>query len=196
MQIISLNIGQVVLCDDALSLTGQTFFSAIHKTSVSTIEDPKAVQVKFLGLDADEQADTSVHGGHDKALYAYPFEHYSFWENLIESEHRAQKSYAYGHFGENITISGLLEHEVWVGDLWFIGDLELRVTKLREPCYKFNAKMEYKKAAKTMIKTAKSGWYLKVIKEGVVKAGDTINVIHGPQKISIKHQNDALLAQK
>ena len=137
-----------------------------------------------------------VHGGHDKALYAYPFEHYSFWENLIESEHRAQKSYAYGHFGENITTSGLLEHEVWVGDLWFIGDLELRVTKLREPCYKFNAKMEYKKAAKTMIKTAKSGWYLKVIKEGVVKAGDTIKVIHGPQKISIKHQNDALLAQK
>jgi MOSC domain-containing protein YiiM len=196
MQIISLNVGKVMSCKDDFSSEGQTFLSAIHKSSISTFENPKAVQVNFLGLDADEQADTSVHGGHDKALYAYPIEHYPFWENLIQSELHHQKTFAYGHFGENITISGLLEHDVWVGDLWFIGDLELRVTKLREPCFKFNVKMDYKMAAKTMIKTAKSGWYLKVIKEGAVKAGDAIKVIHGPQKISIKHQNDALLSTK
>ncbi len=196
MQIISLNVGTVMSCKDSLSTAGQTFLSAIHKSSISSVENPKAVQVNFLGLEADEQADTSVHGGHDKALYAYPIEHYSFWENTIQSELHAQKTFAYGHFGENITISGLLEHDVWVGDLWFIGDLELRVTKLREPCFKFNAKMDYKKAAKTMVKTAKSGWYLKVIKEGVVQAGDAIKVINGPKKISIKHQNDALMSAK
>ena len=83
-----------------------------------------------------------------------------------------------------------------MGDIWIIGEVELRVVKLREPCFKFNAKMNYKGASQAMIQSATSGWYLKVIKPGVVSAGDDIKVYPGPRKLSIKEQNQLLLEKK
>ena len=195
MKIIAINVGKVTEYKDLIASPAKVFKSAIDKSPVSSLDNSRPLRVSYLGLYGDEQADSRVHGGCDKALYAYPLEHYSFWEGLTEKEMRINVSFSFGHFGENLTVSGLTEHEVWVGDIWFIGDTELRVTKLREPCFKFNSKMNFSKAAKTMVQTAKSGWYLKVLKEGTIQAGDPIKVVHGPKKMSIKSQNDLLLAK-
>jgi MOSC domain-containing protein YiiM len=193
MKIIALNIGKVTGYIDSTFDLGKVFKSAIDKSTVSSINNPRLLKVALFGLIGDEQADLSVHGGYEKALYAYPEEHYLFWEELTQKEIKMKVNFSFGHFGENLTVSGLTEQDVWVGDIWFVGDTELRVTKLREPCFKFNVKMKISKAAKIMIQTARSGWYLKVIKEGMIQAGDPIKVVHGPKKMSIKRQNDSLL---
>jgi MOSC domain-containing protein YiiM len=166
--------------------------SAINKLPVSQIANPKPILIGVLGLDGDEQADLSVHGGIEKAVYAYPSEHYNFWNTLL-SQHSQQTSVLnHGALGENLTITGLLEADVYVGDRWCIGTVELAVVKLREPCFKFNAKIAFKGAAKAMVKNAYSGWYLRVVTAGSIRAGDLIEVIAGPREISIAHQNTIL----
>jgi len=196
MKVISLNVGKVKTYNDQTSTPRKIFTSAIDKTSVSSVDHPVPMEISNLGICGDEQSDSVVHGGYDKALYAYPLEHYAFWEELIHQELKAEVKFSFGHFGENLTVTGLIEHDVWVGDIWLIADTELRVTKLREPCFKFNSKMKFLKASKAMIQTGRSGWYLKVIKEGRIQAGDLIKVVHGPKKISIKSQNDTLLSKR
>ena len=146
MKIISLTVGKVKTYDDQILAPGKFFTSAIDKTSVSSVDHPVPMEVSNLGIDGDEQSDLVVHGGYDKALYAYPHEHYSFWEELIHKEMKSEVKFSFGHFGENLTVTGLIEHDVWVGDIWLIADTELRVTKLREPCFKFNAKMKFSRS--------------------------------------------------
>jgi len=97
-----------------------------------------------------------------------------------------------GAFGENFTIEGLLETEIFVGDQMQIGDLQFTVVKLREPCFKFNAKMGYKGAAKAMLQSGFSGWYLRVNQTGVLSAGAEIQVLPGQRITSIADQNLAL----
>ena len=167
--------------------------SGIDKSPISTIADPITIEVNYTGLIGDEQADPVAHGGLEKALYVYPQEHYSFWAELLSKERSTPLELKPGYFGENLTISGLLENEVYVGDRLLIGAIECAVTKLREPCYKFTAKTKFARAAKTMVKTAKSGWYLRVLKTGLIQAGDVITVIPGPRQMSIANQNQALL---
>ncbi len=167
--------------------------SGIDKSPISTIADPITIEVNCTGLIGDEQADPVAHGGLEKALYVYPQEHYSFWAELLSKERSTPLELKPGYFGENLTISGLLENEVYVGDRLLIGAIECAVTKLREPCYKFTAKTKFSGAAKTMVKTAKSGWYLRVLKPGCIQAGDAITLMPGPRQISIACQNQALL---
>jgi MOSC domain-containing protein YiiM len=167
--------------------------SGIDKSPISTIADPITIEVNYTGLIGDEQADPVAHGGLEKALYVYPQEHYSFWAELLSKERSTPLELKPGYFGENLTISGLLENEVYVGDRLLIGAIECAVTKLREPCYKFTTKTKFSRAAKTMVKTAKSGWYLRVLKTGLIQAGDLITVIPGPRQMSIANQNQALL---
>jgi MOSC domain-containing protein YiiM len=167
--------------------------SGIDKRPVSTIADPIAIEVKHTGITCDEQADPIAHGGIEKALYVYPQEHYSFWTELLSKERSTPLELMPGYFGENLTISGLLENEVYVGDRLLIGAIECAVTKLREPCYKFTAKTKFSGAAKTMVKTARSGWYLRVLKPGFIQAGDAITLMPGPRQISIASQNQALI---
>lgn len=171
----------------------RTVISAINKTPVSTIIHPNAIEVTASGIVGDEQADPQVHGGTEKALYMYPQEHYPFWSSLL-SEAKGQSIHLeHGYLGENLTISGLTEHDVFVGDRLRIGAIECAVTKLREPCYKFTAKTGVATAAKAMIQGARSGWYLRVLQGGRILAGDTIRVIPGPRECSIAQQNHALL---
>ena len=171
----------------------RTVISAINKTPVSTIIQPEAVEVKATGIVSDEQADPQVHGGTEKALYMYPQEHYPFWSSLL-SEAKGQSIHLeHGYLGENLTISGLSEHDVYVGDHLRIGAIECAVTKLREPCYKFTAKTGVATAAKAMIQGARSGWYLRVLQGGIIQAGDAITIIPGPRECSIAQQNHALL---
>lgn len=171
----------------------KTVNSGIKKLPVSTLEDAEPIKVSKVGLEGDEQADFSVHGGLEKAIYAYPSEHYAFWNELLQRETKRPAPIGCGFVGENLSVEGFSESEVWVGDIWQIGEVELQVTKLREPCFKFNARMAYKGSSKAMIQSGKSGWYLQVNQGGWIKAGDCITVIPGRRETSIQMQNAFLL---
>jgi len=166
--------------------------SAINKQAISTLASPAPIEITRLGVVGDEQADPSVHGGIEKAIYVYPIEHYAFWNELLTRETKKSVELPLGAFGENFTIEGLLETEIFVGDQIQIGDLQFTVVKLREPCFKFNAKMGYKGAAKAMLQSGFSGWYLRVNQAGVLSAGAQIQVLPGQRLTSIADQNQAL----
>ena len=166
--------------------------SAIDKQSISNLASPTPTEITRLGIAGDQQADLSVHGGLEKAIYVYPIEHYAFWNELLTRETKKMINLQPGAFGENFTIEGLLETEIFVGDRLQIGDLEFSVTKLREPCFKFNAKMGYKGAAKAMLQSGFSGWYLRVIQAGTLAAGTEIKVLPGQRLTSIADQNQTL----
>ena len=156
--------------------------SAIGKQAVTG-----AVEVKPLGLAGDEQADLSVHGGLAKAIYAYPSEHYTFWQ-----QQRQQRGVTLfdevlggGFAGENLTLAGLLEDEVWVGDELHFPDCVLRVTAPREPCGKFNTVMGYSQAARDMVQSSRCGFYLAVCTPGSLAAGQSFELVPGRRGLSI-----------
>jgi hypothetical protein len=167
--------------------------SAIRKKSVSNLENLNLIQVTPLGIKGDEQADLSVHGGLEKAIYVYPSEHYAFWNELLTRETKKPVNLVHGDIGENFTIQGLLETEVFVGDRLQIGELEFVVVKLREPCFKFNAAVGYKGASKAMLQSGFCGWYLRVLKTGALAAGTHITLIPGLRETSIAQQSQKLL---
>ena len=130
------------------------------------------VAVRTLNLDGDRQADLTVHGGPDKAVYVYPFEHYEFWQrelglDLLES----------GAFGENLTVEGLSEDAVSVGDRIGIGTAKFQVTQPRLPCFKLAAKFEREDIIKKFLESRRTGFYMRVLGEGSLQAGDAIVVI-------------------
>ena len=171
----------------------RTVMSAIHKTPISTITEPRTIEITAIGIVTDEQADLRAHGGIEKALYMYPQEHYPFWSAMFSEAKGKPIDLEHGYLGENLTISGLTEKNIYVGDRLRIGTIECAVTKLREPCYKFTAKTGIAQAAKAMIHGARSGWYLRVLQSGFIQAGVLITVIPGPREYSIAQQNRELL---
>lgn len=167
--------------------------SAIKKQLVSSLDSPKPILVQKVGLEGDEQADFSVHGGLNKAIYAYPSEHYSFWNEFLQTSAPQQTPIKAGFVGENLSVEGFLEDCVWIGDIWQLGEVELQVTQLREPCFKLNARMRHKGASKAMTQSGRCGWYLQVNQGGLIQAGQAVLVTPGRREISIKMQNDFLL---
>jgi MOSC domain-containing protein YiiM len=159
--------------------------TGIHKQAVSG-----PVAVRKLGLDGDEQADLTVHGGLEKAVYAYPVEHYAFWQAQQSAALKRDQPLPYGSMGENLTVQGLLEPDIWVGDVIAIGNALLQVTEPRSPCYKFAAKMGFKHAVKLMVQSGATGFYLRVLEEGTISAGDAIELRAGPREVSIARIND------
>ena len=164
----------------------KTILSAIAKTPVSSIDNQVVIRCDLEGLQGDEHADLSVHGGQAKAIYCYPVEHYDYWRNAIEaSEIHLSRLDQHGALGENLTIEGIVEDQAFVGDVWKIGDVELEVTAPREPCFKFNAIMGDRLAGKKMFSQGLCGWYFSVRNPGRLKAGESIEIISGPRKRSI-----------
>jgi MOSC domain-containing protein YiiM len=166
----------------ALSIHGRSVMTAIGKRPVEG-----ARQVGVLGIEGDEQADLSVHGGPGKAVYAYPSEHFPFWQTV-----RAQAGVAAwdeplppGSLGENLTVAGVVETDLFVGDVLRFAGCALAVSGPRLPCFKFNAAMGFKHAAKLMTESAWCGWYLAVREPGTIAAGDAFEVVAGPREISI-----------
>jgi MOSC domain-containing protein YiiM len=196
MRLLSISAGKVVPLFGNHHPDYQSVASAIRKKSVSNLEDPLSVEIHSLGVKGDEQADLSVHGGIEKAIYVYPAEHYAFWNELLTRETKKSTVLKHGAIGENFTIEGLLETEVFIGDKLLIGDLEFVVVKLREPCFKFNATLGYKGAAKAMVQSGFCGWYLRVLKTGSLTAGEQINIIPGARDTSIAEQNRNLLQHR
>lgn len=176
--IVSLNVATA----RPLEIQGRKVLSAIGKRAV---DGPCAV--RSLGLEGDEQADLSVHGGLAKAVYAYPVEHYRFWQTV-----RAQARVApwdeplpYGLLGENLSLSGLLETQAWVGDVLRFPDCELAISEPRFPCFKFDAAMGFRQAASLMNANAWCGFYLAVRVAGTLRAGDAFELIEGPREVGI-----------
>ena len=193
MRLLSISSGKVASLFGDHHPNHKTVASAIRKQSVSALDNPQSVEITKLGVKGDEQADLTVHGGLEKAIYVYPAEHYAFWNELLTRETKKSVKLQYGAIGENFTVEGLLETKVYVGDTLIIGELEFSVVKLREPCFKFNAAMGYKGAAKAMLQSGFSGWYLRVHQVGTLAAGADIKHVSGPKDISIAAQNLALL---
>ena len=193
MRLLSISAGKVAPLFGSHHTNYQSVASAIRKKVVSDLAAPVPVEITALGVKGDEQADLSVHGGIEKAIYVYPAEHYAFWNELLTRETKKSVNLHHGAIGENFTIEGLLETKVYVGDRLHIGDLEFAVVKLREPCFKFNAALGYKGASKAMLQSGFSGWYLRVLKSGVLSAGAPIVLTPGSRDISIAQQNHRLL---
>jgi MOSC domain-containing protein YiiM len=127
------------------------------------------VRVAMLNLEGDEQSDLSVHGGVHKAVYVYPSEHYRFWREQISGLDLPQ-----GAFGENFTTEGLLEEAVHIGDRLRVGSAEFVVTQPRMPCFKLGIRFGRPEIVKQFLQSGRSGFYLSVLREGRVTAGDSM----------------------
>ena len=143
---------------------GKTVTTGIFK---EPIKGP--VMLRTLNLDGDKQADLSVHGGVTKAVYAYPVEHYEFWQRELP-----EMKLPYGMFGENFTIEGLDEETTFVGDRFRVGTAEIMVTEPRLPCYKLGLKFGRTDIIKRFLNSRRTGFYFAVLKEGEVEAGATL----------------------
>lgn len=162
------------------------------------------VRVAPLGIEGDEQVDLSVHGGLAKAVYMYPAEHYAFWNTVRRQALRAAGTgredgvmpYAdlpdlsWGAMGENLSVRGFVEQQIYIGDVLSIGRAELVVTSPRIPCFKFNAVMGFGQAGKLMLQSGYCGWYLEVRTPGEFGAGDAIALRPGDREhaLSIAQQ--------
>lgn len=162
---------------EPLLIDGRQVMSGIRKKPVAG-----PIAVTALGLDGDEQADLSVHGGLSKAVYAYPEEHYGYWRKQYALDADALP---FGSLGENLTLSGLLEADVCVGDELHFPACVLRITQPRLPCFKFNAIMGDRQAAKKMVHSGFSGFYLAVASPGSLTAGDAFEWRPGPRQVPI-----------
>ena len=146
--------------------------SAIAKEAVAGTR-----RVGFLGIDGDEQADLSVHGGPDKALHHYPRDHYPFWTETLGGHALLA---APGAFGENISTRGLIEDDACIGDLYRLGSALIEISQGRQPCWKLGHRFGDANGPATVVRTGKSGWYYRVIEEGDVAAGDSLRLVERP----------------
>jgi MOSC domain-containing protein YiiM len=154
-----------------------------QKISTGIFKEPVEgrITLRTLNLDGDRQADLSVHGGPDKAVYAYPVEHYEYWHRVFPD-----LAMPNGMFGENLTVEGLIESEINVGDVFRIGSATVIATQPRMPCYKLGVKFGRMDVIKKFLASGRSGIYFKVSKEGEVATGDTIHQItKDPNQITI-----------
>jgi MOSC domain-containing protein YiiM len=135
------------------------------------------VFVGSLGLAGDEQADRQNHGGLDKAVLAYSGDHYDFW--------RTQPGFAemqHGAFGENLTIAGLSEANVCLGDRWRAGSVLLEVSQPRQPCWKMGRRWQMPQLPKQVIQNGRTGWYLRVVEEGELVASEELELVSRPYR--------------
>jgi MOSC domain-containing protein YiiM len=160
MKVLSVNVGR----PRGVEWRDEMVHTAIHKAPVHG-----RVAVARLNLDGDQQADLSVHGGPEKAVYVYPSEHYAFWRRELPDA-----PLGWGAFGENLTTDGLLESTVRIGDQLRIGTTELVVTQPRMPCYKLGVRFQRADMVKRFLRSGRTGFYLAVMKEGNLGTGDII----------------------
>jgi MOSC domain-containing protein YiiM len=170
-----------------MTIEGRQIMTGIRKRPVSALPTPERIEVKLLGLNDDEQADPSVHGGLSKAVYAYPHEHYPFWQT-VRAQAKAQEwneALPHGMLGENLTLTGLLEGDAWIGDVLKFPDCTLAISEPRHPCYKFAAVMGFNQAVKMMAQSGYCGFYLAVRVPGTIAAGEGYELIPGPREVNI-----------
>lgn len=160
MRLVSVNVGMPRL----LARLDRTVKTGIVKSHVEG-----RVRVTASGLEGDGQADRDQHGGVDMAVYAYPFEHYAYWR-----EHLGRDDQPMGQFGENLTVEGVTEGTIRIGDVVRVGSTVLEVSQPRIPCVKLAMRMQLADFAKRFLASGRVGFYLRVLEEGEVGAGDAI----------------------
>ncbi|HEV8662008.1 MAG TPA: MOSC domain-containing protein [Candidatus Methylomirabilis sp.] len=163
MRLLSVNVG----LPRRVTWRGKTVTTAIFKEPVEG-----RIRLQRLNLDGDRQADLSVHGGPAKAVYAYPAEHYPYWREQLPD-----RDLSWGTFGENLTIEGLSEDTVRIGDRFRMGTAELVVTQPRLPCFKLGIRFGDPGMVKRFLASRRTGFYLTVLEEGDVGAGDPITQV-------------------
>ena len=183
MKLLSVNVSQ----PKTVTIGDRRYATGIYKTAVAG-----PVSLKRLNLAGDGQGDLKNHGGEYQAVYCYPHEHYAYWATAL-----ARDDFAYGQFGENFTAQGLLESEVCIGDTFRIDEAIVQVTQPRVPCYKLANKLGIPGFDKTFLRANRSGFYLRVLEEGVVEAGATIALVSkDPIGMSVAEVNAALYLDK
>jgi MOSC domain-containing protein YiiM len=163
--VLSVNVGT----PRTVSYRGKPITSAIWKEPVDG-----RVAARGVNLDGDGQADRAVHGGVDKAIYAYSREDYEWWESELE------RPMAPGTFGDNLTVAGLDPSGALIGERWRVGSAVLEVSEPRFPCYKLGVRMEDPRFLKRFADARRPGTYLRIVSEGKIGAGDEIEVIDRP----------------
>jgi MOSC domain-containing protein YiiM len=144
----------------------------IVRTSIFKQPLSGRVRVTRLNVEGDRQSDLTVHGGADKAVYAYPSEHYAFWRDQLPA-----KELHWGAFGENLTTEGLLEGKVHIGDRFRAGSAEFVVTQPRMPCFKLGIRFNRPGIVKQFLRSGRTGFYLAVVQEGDIGAGDPLDLV-------------------
>ncbi|MCZ6557794.1 MAG: MOSC domain-containing protein [SAR324 cluster bacterium] len=173
MRIVSLNVG---LPRDVEMKRG-TVATGIYKEPV-----PGRVMARKLNLDGDGQADLVGHGGEQRAVYAYPLEHYAHWRSQL-----GLGDMPHGQFGENLTCEGWLEDTVHIGDVFRAGDATLEVTQPRPPCFKLAHRMGRPDILKPFLSSGRVGFYLRVLEEGEIGAGDALERVSlGPEQMTVR----------
>jgi len=172
LHVVSINVG----LPREVEWKGKTFRTAIFKEPVHG-----KIPLRPLNLDGDRQADLTVHGGPDKAVYVYPAEHYDFWRNQLPDT-----EFTWGMFGENLTVSGLSESDLAIGDRLRIGTAEVTVAQPRVPCYKLGVRFDRPDMTKRFYRAARTGFYVAVAREGEVGAGDAIEIVQRePHRVTV-----------
>src|SRR6267154_1234897 len=163
MKLVSISVG----LPREVQWHGKTVLTSIFKAPVAG-----PVKVGRLNLEGDRQSDLNAHGGADKAVYVYPAEHYAFWRAELPGV-----DLPWGTFGENLTTEGLMEDSVHIGDRFGIGSAELVVTQPRMPCFKLAIRFGRPDMVKRFLRSGLTGFYLAVLREGEVAAGDPIKLL-------------------
>ena len=173
MKLISVNCG----LPREVDWHGMRVTTSIYKERV-----PGRVALRKLNLEGDRQSDLTVHGGEYKAVYCYPLEHYEYWREELPG-----RALPMGVFGENFTIEGGLdENSVLIGDRFAVGSAEVVVTQPRMPCYKLGIRFGTDEMPKWFLASGRTGFYLKVVREGEVGAGDEFALLsHEPDSIPV-----------
>ena len=174
MKLLSINVSK----PKPIEYNGKTVYTGIFKEPISG-----AVMLRENNIDGDGQGDLKVHGGTYKAIYGYPFEHYSHWQQVLNRD-----DLTYGQFGENLTVSGMLEEEIHIGDVFQIGShVKLEITQPRVPCFKLGYKMGQPEFPRQFLESGRVGFYFRVIAEGEITAGDAISRIEiSSEQMSVK----------
>jgi MOSC domain-containing protein YiiM len=182
VEVVSINVGKPA----SIKVQNKELFTGIAKSPVSS-----DLHLSFIQLEGDGQADLENHGGADKALCAYCHEHYTYWEPLLG------KRLDPGAFGENITISGLLESEVCIGDTFLLGDAIVQVAQPRQPCYKLAERHAVPDFVMKVQITGYSGYYFRVLQEGKLPPNPQIQLISKqPLGVTIEFVNRILYRDK
>lgn len=163
MRILAVNVAK----PRVVSYKGKEVSTGIYKKPVHG-----SVMVRKTNIDGDAQADLNNHGGMDQAVYAFPHEHYVYYEKRFE-----RQRLGYGHFGENLTTEGMLESEIHIGDQFGIGEVVCEVSQPRSPCFKFAMKMGQPEAVKVMLDSGNTGYYLRVLREGMIEPGQVTRLL-------------------
>ena len=168
LRLVSVNVAQPTVIGHLRS--GEPIVSGIAKRPVVA----GTLTLSELNLEGDRQADLTVHGGPDKAVYAYPAEHLPVWNEELGAD------FGPGTFGENLTVEGMREDDVRIGDIWAWGEARLQVAQPRSPCYKLAAITGRPDIGKRLIRAGRTGWYLRVLRPGVVPVAGPIRVVARP----------------